>query len=376
MYLAMKTFQLEEAAERYEKEEKQKKLEEEASGPLVYAVPFLMEYTVVSVKDISRLKAYIRSSPFTGDVLQKAGKKGFPLYFQLFRRPFTKEKICDILINGSGERMENKPIIHCFHYDQVIHIALCISRNLVYPKKTPASPYYSEVKERLKRATDRQEKKKLRRELKRHSPIFDPYPKCRSCIMARELINKSCLGAEFDLEDKECLKCSSRKECCQLMRLRIESILEGKEDEVIKDILREWKKVIQYRKEVKKEMARSKKKPEEVTEEVVEEVQESTKRKKGGERKKKDSDDEATMTKAERRAAERKKKKKEKEEEEERTSKRKSRKEKKEDIDNTVKKLLRRLQEAKEDGGQDEARKIRAELRKKGYSLRAHTNNK
>jgi hypothetical protein len=82
--------------------------------------------------------------------------------------------------------MQNKPLIHCLYYNQVIHPALCIARNIIYPKEIPASPYYLEVKEKIEKATTKQEKKRLRREAKKHDPSFDPYPECRRCIMGKK----------------------------------------------------------------------------------------------------------------------------------------------------------------------------------------------
>jgi len=329
-------------------------------GPVVYAVPHMMEYMVFPNKDIPRLKAYIRSTSNPVEVLKKASKKGFPLYFQLFRRPFTNEKISGILKDSTERTMEDQGIIYCLHYDQRVHPALCISRNLIYPKETAPSEFYLEAKERLKTATTREEKKRLRRELKKHSPILDPYPKCRSCIMARKLTEKSCLGAEFDLEDKECLECPSRKECCQLMRLRIESILEGNKEEVIQDILKAWKRLSQNRKEVKREMAKKKRKAQEVTEEVVEEVEETKSKKKKAQKK-----DRAESTGS-------KRKTKAKPGEGDVTSK--SKKKKTKSAAGPVKRLLKELQAAKDEGDQVAARKIRAELRSHGYSLRDQAN--
>jgi len=366
-YLGVRFFRLQEEEEEYEKEKRKRKLEEEMAGPVAYGVPSLMEYAVFPPKDIPRLKAYIRSSTFPGDVLRRAGKKGFSLYFQAFKSSFTNGEICGILNNVEEGTMESRPMIHCLHYDQAIHPALCISRSLIYPKEMLASPHYLEVKEKLKEATTKEEKKKLRREVKKHSPVFDPYPKCRSCIMGKKLICKSCLGAEFDLEDKECIECPSRKECCQLMRLRIESILEGDEEQVIQDILKSWKDLSQRRKEVKQDMAKKKKKAEEVTEEVIEETEAEapeTKRKKG----KKGSVEGATKIKAELRAEKRKARKAAAAEEAEEEAP-KGKKKKKGDMDPT-KALLKKLQEAKDEGDQEAARKIRVELRKAGYSLR------
>ena len=367
MYLGMKIFRLQQEAEEYEKEKRRLKLEEEKSGPLVYAIPFLMEYVLIPSEDIPRLKAYIRSSTFLGEALQKASKKGFPLYFQAFKRPFTNGEICGILNNVEEKIVEKKPILHCLHYPQVVHPAICIARNLIYPKKIPTSPYYLEAKVKMKEAVTKQEKRRLRRDLKKYNPILDPYPKCRSCIMGKKLIQKSCLGAEFDFEDEECTECPSKKECCQLMRLRIESILEGDEDEVKKDILKQWKELSQTRKEVRRDMAKKiKKKAEEVTEEVVEETTAPEKKKKTKAEKRADrraakkeeekettteEEEEVPMTKAEKRAVQRKAKK--------------------EKESGPVPGLLKKLQAAKDDGDQDAARKIRQELRAAGYSLRA-----
>jgi len=372
MYLAMRLFRIQSAEEEYEKEKKQREKEGKRAGLIAYASPLHMEYTVFPSEETARFKAYIRSTPFPGDVLRKAAKKGFPLYFQLFESPWTKGEICGILNNDAGKIMANKPIIHCFYYDQVVHLALCLSRNIIFPKETPPSPYYLEIKEKFKEASDRQEKKRLRRELKKHSPIFDPYPKCRSCIMARKLIQESCLGAEFDIEDKECLECPSRKECCQLMRLRIEKILEGSEDQVASDIIGEWKEVNKRRKEVKKEMAKTKRKAEEVSEEVVEDRGEREEKRKKKKRKREEEVEGATLTKAQKRAERRKRKKEEEEEEEKPRGKKERGKRGKES--SKVAKLLRELQEAKDEKDQDLARKIRADLRKEGYSLRAHAN--
>ena len=371
MFLGMRIFQLRKEEEEYEKEKKRLKLEEEKSGPLIYAIPLLMEYVVVPSEDIPRLKAYIRSSTFFGEALQRAAKKGFPLYFQAFKRPFTNGEICGILNNDTEKIMEKKPILHCLHYPQVVHPAVCIARAIIYPKKITTSLYYLEAKERIGKAVTKQEKRRLRRDLKKYNPILDPYPKCRSCIMGKNLVQKSCLGAEFDFEEKECTECPSKKECCQLMRLRIESILEGDEDEVKKDILKHWKELSQKRKEVRKEMAKKKKKAEEVTEEVVEETKPSekkTKSEKRAERKAakkeeeaateetEEEEEEAPMTKAEKRAAQRK--------------------EKKEKESGPVPGLLKKLKAAKEDEDQDAARKIRQELRAAGYSLRSQANKK
>lgn len=365
MYLGMQIFQLQKEEEEYEKEKRRLKLEEEKSGPLIYAIPLLMEYVVIPSEDIPRLKAYIRSSTFFGEVLQKAAKKGFPLYFQAFRRPFTNGEICGILNNATEKIMEKKPILHCLHYPQVVHPAICIARTIIYPKKITTSPHYLEAKEKIKEAVTKQEKRRLRRDLKKYNPILDPYPKCRSCIMGKNLIHKSCLGAEFDFEDEECIECPSKKECCQLMRLRVESILEGDEDEVKKDILKQWKELSQTRKEVRKDMAKKKKKAEEVTEEVVEETKPSekggkkTKAEKRAERKAAEKEtatkeEEVPMTKAEKRAAQRKAKK--------------------EKESGPVPELLKQLQAAKDDGDQEASRKIRQELRAAGYSLRAQAN--
>lgn len=370
MYLMHKVIQLKEWEEEVEKEAKRLKKEEKMAGPLAYAVPALMEYVVFLPKDIPRLKAYIRSSTIPGGVLQKAAKNGFPLYFRLFKSPFTNGEICGILNNTEERLMKNKPIIHCLHYNQTIHPALCIARNIIYPKEMPASPYYLEVLGKLEGAATKQEKKRIRREIKKHDPSFDPYPKCRSCLMGKKLIQKSCLGAEFDLEDQECLECPSRRECCQLMRLRIESILEGDEDEVRKDILAQWKTLSQKRKEVKENMAKKKKKAEEVTEEVIEETEIPKKKKKKEKGKKTEVDSGETKTKAQIRAEKRKAKKAaEAEEAEEETPKKK--KKKKGGEKDSTKKLLKQLQEAKDEGDQEAARKIRAELRAAGYSLRA-----
>lgn len=343
MYLAMRLYQIQIQSEVEEKEK------DPEPGPVVYAAPSLMEYVIIPNKDIPRLKAYIRSTPNPVDVLRKAGKRGFPLYFRLFRSPFTDEKIYGILKDDTEGTMENRGIIHCINYDQRVHPALCISRNLLYPKEVPPSEYYLEVKEKLKFATTKDEKKRLRRELKKHSPVLDPYPKCRSCKMAKKLIHESCLGAEYDPDDAECTSCPSQRECCQLMRLRIERILSGAEDEVATEILRDWKKLHHKRKEVK-EMAK-KKKAQEVTEEVVEETTEAKEDKKKARRKD--------------RAEARKKRSKATAEPEEKTSKKKSKSKA-----DPVKKLLRELQEAKDEGDQVTARKIRAELRSHGYSLR------
>ena len=364
MYLGMQIFQLQKEEEEYEKEKKRLKLEEEKSGPLIYAIPLLMEYAVFPSEDIPRLKAYIRSSTLFGEPLQKAAKKGFPLYFQAFRRPFTNGEICGILNNVEEKSMEKKPILHCLHYPQVVHPAICIARNMIYPKKIPTSPYYLEAKEKMKEAATKQEKRRLRRDLKKYNPILDPYPKCRSCIMGKKLVQKSCLGAEFDFEDEGCTSCPSMKECCQLMRVRIESILEGDEDEVQQAILKQWKELSQNRKEVRKEMTKKKKKAEEVTEEVVEETtapeteKKKTKAEKRAEKRAankkaaaKDTEEEAPMTKAEKRTAQRKAKK--------------------EKESGPVPGLLKKLQAAKDDEDQDAARKIRQELRAAGYSLRA-----
>lgn len=368
-YLGLRVIQLRDEYEEWEREKKRRKREQEMCGAVAYAVPALMEYVVFPPKDIPRLKAYIRSTAFPHEVLRKAGKKGFSLYFQLFRRPFTSGENCGILYNPTERTMENRPITYCRQYDQMIHPALCIARSIIYPKEMPASPYYLEMKEKLKEATTKQEKKRLRREVKKHSPIFDPYPKCRSCIMSRKLVQKSCLGAEFDLEDEECTNCPSRKECCQLMRLRIESILEGDEEEVKKDILKEWKRLVQKRKEVKEEMAKKKRKAEDVTEEVVEETEAPEKRGKKKKGKKEEAPEGATKTKAQLRAEKRKKARQEAKAEEGKAEK-KGKKKKKSDEGSGVKKLLKQLQEAKDEGDQGAARKIRAELRAAGYSLR------
>jgi len=364
-----KIIQLREAEDEILAEERRLKKEEKMSGPLIYAIPSLMEYSIFSPEDIPRLKAYIRSTRGFGEVLQKAAKKGFPLYFQRFKSSFTNGEIYDILNNTEKNNMKNKPLLHCLHYNQTIHPALCIARNIIYPKKVPLSPYYLEAEANLKKAFDKQEKKRLRRELKKYDPLFDPYPKCRSCIMGKKLIYQSCLGTEFDPEDQECLECPSKRECCQLMRLRIESILEGNEDEVKDDLLKQWKEQSQTRKEVRKEMAKSKRKAEEVTEEVIEQTEAPEKKKKRS----REKDAGETKTKSELRAERRKARKAaeaEKEVEEEKTPKSKKKEKKKGKVKDSVEKLLAELQEAKDDGDQDGARKIRAALRAEGYSLR------
>jgi len=379
MYLGMRLFQMQQAEEVYEKEKRQRELEEQMSGPVAFAVPSAMEYVVVPPKDIPRLKAYIRSADTPQGVLRKAAKKGFPLYFQLFKSSFTNGEIYDILYNVTEEKMQKRPLIHCSEYNQMIHPALCLSRGLIYPKELPASLYYLEVKEKLKEAITKLDKKRLRKELKRHSPIMDPYPKCRGCLMGKRLVQESCLGAEFDPEDKDCDECPSKKECCLLMRLRIESILEGDEDEVKQDILKSWKRLSQNRKEVKREMAKKKRKAEEVTEEVIEETEgpkKKTKEEKAAARKaaraEKKKADEPTKTKAELRAEKRKAARAAAKEEGAPTSGKKKGKGKKEDVGSKVKGILKQLQKAKDDGDQDMCRKLRVELRAEGYSLRDH----
>jgi len=376
MIFGMRMFQIRER-------EIEKENREEYDGSLVYYDPLSGEYAIFPREKISRLRGYIRDARSPREALAKASKKGFSLYFQAFKRPFTNVLKYDILyknkppitITGKDNAM-NLYTFNCLHYNQRISPVLCFSRSIIYPMNITPSPYYLELKEKLKDdSNDKKEKRRIIKELRKHSPIMDPYPKCRSCIMQRKLMEDSCLGIGYDPEDPNCQECAWKKECCQLMRLRIEKILQGNEDKVIKEIL-ESRKLSQQRKEVNNMAKKGKREVEEITEEVIDADKETVDKKAARRKKNRSStkknkparaeeEEEVTVSDKEDKKAARKKRRGKEEDDDTPAPKKKGKKD-------PVKALLKELAQAKEEGDQVESRRVRKELRAVGYSLRSN----
>lgn len=254
--------------ELYDREKPRK--EEHPRYPIVYWHPDWHEFIIVSPDQTSRLKAYIRASSSFPEVIGRAAKRGFIVYFQPFRNPFTNLDLYDRVLQMEANGMIT---YQCRYYNRRVVPAICLANYIKWPRK--ASPAQlekgAEFLKKSKLEGDPEIKKQLLKKYRKVVRDLDPYPYCRRCKMAKRLDEESCLGVDFDVTARQCRKCLSKIECTHLMRLRIAKIMEGEGEEVYQSLIRQHKElpIDKIIKEVQDEMTKKKKEAEvkEVTEE-------------------------------------------------------------------------------------------------------------
>ena len=209
--------------------------EKKIVGPIVYWSPHWHEYTVIPPTRIGTLRNAIRKHENFIKVIEELGQKGFPVLLRALDYPFTWVDFYDILNRKGSLEMTT---FYCHNYSRRVSPAICLANKVKWPQiPTPQMmEEATEIAESIIGEKDEEVKKRLRRELRKRTSSLDPYPLCRRCIMARKLEQESCLGVDFDPKDQGCTVCPDQVECCHLMRLRIEKLLEGYPKEVIKSL--------------------------------------------------------------------------------------------------------------------------------------------
>jgi len=205
---------------------------------ILYWHPDYSELLLVYPEDTARLKAYLRSSENFLEVINRAAKRGFPVYFQPLKSPFTSMDLYRIM-----EQKELKGMVtfQCRHYSRRVVPAICIANSIKWPIKHSKAVLeeIKQLQQQLRLEDNPDDKKRIRRKLNKVKKLHDPYPKCRRCFMATELNKRSCLGVFYDPKDEDCKECDELIECIHLMRLRIQKIMEGGEKEVLEEVTKQ-----------------------------------------------------------------------------------------------------------------------------------------
>lgn len=321
------------------------------AGDIAYWHPLHREYILIPQKKASSLKRYAKHKKGFLYTFRRAAQAGYIVQFRGYRKPCIK---------GVNEM----DVVLCKKYSQRVTPPVCMARILLYPCNRAPSEKLGEELDRLQRryfySTDDTEKKRIRKEVRELTELYDPYPYCRGgCPMGKEFYNNSCLGAEFDPTKESCNTCDDRNTCCQLMRIRIARILVGEGKEVEVELVEGGALLNPTVANLKHTMINGgsylmakKKKTEEVVEKPIEQPEAAT------------ATEGATMTKAEKRKARKEAAKKQAEAE------KAAAEAKAKGTDPEISGLLGQLAIAKKEKDQAAASKIRSKLRAKGYKLR------